>query len=435
MRAITFALAVFGIVQGAQAQEFAPFRFGMSPDEAQAATRGNQWSAETWGSLHILSGRPSIEIASLDFAPRLHFREQRLIRVTLAARGLLSAAQDCRTIYEFVVHDVEVQLGALNGAAAPGEYGPAFSESETPVGSVMRYYAHGEPAMFLGYANQRGEHWVEATAFAKSRSSGEVECSIELDLHVEPVPTLAAVTPPTEAQLAAAEQVAHPRWDAQPDSRAYELTYPYFAIAQGVSGHGVLDCLVIEDGRINCVVKSEEPAGWAFGQAALAASRHYRIAPEVDGAATLGKRVEVTVRFNTGAAQNPAGGAPETPRPDPAREQLLALAAQAPTEAEVAAAPLLEGAIFIEQPDGQDYARHYPRAALDADIEGRVVLNCLIRDGGFLRCRIESEDPAGQDFGLASLGVARAFRVPEQINGAPTVGKRIRRTIVWRLGR
>jgi hypothetical protein len=435
MRSIVFALAVIGIAQGASAQELEPFRLGMTPDQARAAAPGAQWRTEDWGDLHMLYAGPSIEVASLPLAPRLHFREGRLTRVVLAVRGLLPSATTCMSMHDLMVRDVERRVGPLDGPAAPGEYGQTFSASTTPGGSHIRAYAHGEPAMVIAHANRRGEHWFEATAFARARSAGEVECSIELELHVEPVAAIAALTPPTQVQLEAAVPIMAPAWDVTPNSRAFELTYPYFAIAQGISGHGVIDCLVIEGGQINCVVKEEQPAGWRFGDAALAQSRYYRIAPMVDGAPTIGKRVEVTVRFNTGMAENPAGGRPSTPRPEPSREQLEALAAQAPSVEELAAAPLLEGATFIEQPDAQDYAAHYPRRALDNGIEGRVVLNCLVRDGGYLRCRVESEEPANMEFGLASLGVTRAFRVPEEISGEPTVGKRVRRTIVWRLGR
>jgi hypothetical protein len=105
----------------------------------------------------------------------------------------------------------------------------------------------------------------------------------------------------------------------------------------------------------------------------------------------------------------------------------------APSAAELEAAELLSGARFIEQPAGDDYAAHYPSYAMEQDIEGRVTLGCLVKADGYLRCAAESEEPAALGFAAAALRVSRQFRVDQAVDGAPTVGRRIRRTLVFRL--
>jgi hypothetical protein len=106
----------------------------------------------------------------------------------------------------------------------------------------------------------------------------------------------------------------------------------------------------------------------------------------------------------------------------------------APTAAELEAAALLTGLRFIEQPDGADFARWYPVEAMRDGVEGRATLDCLVADDGYLRCLIASEEPLGRGFGEAAQQIAVRFRAAPEHEGAPTAGKRVRRTIVFRLG-
>jgi hypothetical protein len=107
--------------------------------------------------------------------------------------------------------------------------------------------------------------------------------------------------PPTEAQLAAAPETAT-EWAirAGPDARTRHVFE-----AMGYVGRVRvrLDCLVIEEQRVNCAVQSE--AGGMHWRRALAESRFNRILPVIDGQPTLGRRVQFTVRYDL------AGSAPE----------------------------------------------------------------------------------------------------------------------------
>jgi TonB family protein len=112
-----------------------------------------------------------------------------------------------------------------------------------------------------------------------------------------------------------------------------------------------------------------------------------------------------------------------------------AVAVDIPTAAELeAATPLGTPATWIERPDGSDFARHYPVEAMRNETEGRVALDCLIKADGYLRCAVASEEPAGEGFGDAALQIATRFRVAPEAEGESAVGKRIRQSILFRLG-
>src|SRR5688500_15942595 len=104
--------------------------------------------------------------------------------------------------------------------------------------------------------------------------------------------------------------------------------------------------------------------------------------------------------------------------------------------AQVAQAPEpFEGAWFDMQPDGRDYARLYPPAAMDQNIQGAVIMCCVVREDRYLQCGAALEWPEGHGFGRASEEVSREFRMSEESYATfrQTPGNWLRRTIVWRL--
>ena len=64
---------------------------------------------------------------------------------------------------------------------------------------------------------------------------------------------------------------------------------------------------------------------------------------------------------------------------------------------------------WLEQP--RNLTRYYPLRAIDRDIEGDVVLNCLVRVTGLLDCEVVSESPEGWGFSQAALRIAGAYRI------------------------
>ena len=92
-------------------------------------------------------------------------------------------------------------------------------------------------------------------------------------------------------------------------------------------------------------------------------------------------------------------------------------------------------ALWRRSPDSIDFDRHYPRRALNEGVQGRVVVEGLIRrDGRLEACRIVVETPEEYGFGEATLRVAAKLRVkPVNRSGANIIGARLRIPLVWRV--
>jgi TonB family protein len=83
--------------------------------------------------------------------------------------------------------------------------------------------------------------------------------------------------------------------------RSMASYYPAEARRDHIAGVAALDCIVAADGRVDCQVADERPADLGFARAAIAASRHYRLAPRTrDGAPTAGGRVHMCFTFEPG---------------------------------------------------------------------------------------------------------------------------------------
>jgi protein TonB len=64
----------------------------------------------------------------------------------------------------------------------------------------------------------------------------------------------------------------------------------------------------------------------------------------------------------------------------------------------------------VVAPKGE--VRFYPSRAQRAEIEGEVVMECVVTpEGRPLKCRILSETPAGWEFGEATFRLAHKFKV------------------------
>jgi protein TonB len=100
------------------------------------------------------------------------------------------------------------------------------------------------------------------------------------------------ITPPTDIGPAT---ITDPRWLAVP--RDLTRYYPRRAIQMNIEGSATLDCLVDTGGRLACAVVAETPSSWGFGQAALAISRDYRMAPALRDGRPVAGRYRMRVPF------------------------------------------------------------------------------------------------------------------------------------------
>ena len=68
--------------------------------------------------------------------------------------------------------------------------------------------------------------------------------------------------------------------------------------------------------------------------------------------------------------------------------------------------------------------RYYPPRAIERNIEGEVLLDCLVDVAGLLDCRVVSESPNGWGFAAAAQRIARAHRmIPATRDGVAVQGR------------
>ncbi len=92
-------------------------------------------------------------------------------------------------------------------------------------------------------------------------------------------------------------QVQRVPWaEKQPTASDYRDTYPAQALSEGIEGAVRLLCTVTEARTLDCVVHSEDPAEFGFGDAALALSRLYVVNAD-EPRAPIGARVIVPIRY------------------------------------------------------------------------------------------------------------------------------------------
>lgn len=77
-----------------------------------------------------------------------------------------------------------------------------------------------------------------------------------------------------------APMVFHPSWETEPSPAQIVRHYPREALAQNISGIGVLCCTARADRSIECAVSSEWPEGRGFGAASARASAGYRLSEQ-----------------------------------------------------------------------------------------------------------------------------------------------------------
>lgn len=114
---------------------------------------------------------------------------------------------------------------------------------------------------------------------------------------VTPVEINAPVAPPPPP---APPQIRNPTWMQKPTGDQLARLYPKRAATRGIGGSATLDCRVTVTGSVNaCVVLRESPAGYGFGEAALASSRYFKLNPRtVDGQVIEGAKVQIPMGFN-----------------------------------------------------------------------------------------------------------------------------------------
>jgi protein TonB len=74
--------------------------------------------------------------------------------------------------------------------------------------------------------------------------------------------------------------------------------FPREAVEARLDGRAVLLCAIDPGGGLRCLVQSETPEGWGFGEAALRIGSHFRVAERLpDGRTTAGGALRLPIRF------------------------------------------------------------------------------------------------------------------------------------------
>jgi protein TonB len=76
---------------------------------------------------------------------------------------------------------------------------------------------------------------------------------------------------------------------------------------------------------------------------------------------------------------------------------------------------------------------YYPRRALQNEINGDVMLDCLVAITGALRCSVISETPEQWGFGAAALRIAGDYRMEPAIRNGVAVEGRYRMRVPFRV--
>ncbi|MDX2235491.1 MAG: hypothetical protein NW200_13420 [Hyphomonadaceae bacterium] len=122
--------------------------------------------------------------------------------------------------------------------------------------------------------------------------------SLQNDVGPVAIAAPAQILPPSPPPAAKAGPTVRPRWARRPSERDMAAAFPANAQRLNIEGRVVLDCLIGTDLAVRCRTRSETPAGYGFGAAALRVAQQFRAAPTLmDGRPAAGERAQVSLIF------------------------------------------------------------------------------------------------------------------------------------------
>ena len=91
-------------------------------------------------------------------------------------------------------------------------------------------------------------------------------------------------------------------WENAPSADDILAVYPTKAYYSWTDGRVVLNCLILPKRSLDCVVQSETPPAFGFGEAALSLSHIFVVRPvEKDPRLRIGSRIVVPIEFQAEA--------------------------------------------------------------------------------------------------------------------------------------
>ena len=115
-----------------------------------------------------------------------------------------------------------------------------------------------------------------------------------------------ALAAPVSATLrtpASAKTVTNPDWLRKPSADDISRYYPDLAQRRDIGGRVRVQCRLANDGVLNdCVVLSETPAGYGFGEAALNVASRFQMRPGTRDGQPIAGQIVVPIVFSPEAA-------------------------------------------------------------------------------------------------------------------------------------
>jgi TonB family protein len=163
--------------------------------------------------------------------------------------------------------------------------------------------------------------------------------------------------------------------------------WPGVARANHVEGWANISCVVSLYGRLdNCNVAQESQPGLGFGEGAMRVKDMYRFLPGTKDTMSVSMRMTFQVRFECKTRCTPFK------LPEDFVGKLVS-------------------ASWTQTPSASDLAAASPKGLQAGHPPARALLFCRLRaDGSANRCRVMSEEPAGQGVGAAALALVPQFK-------------------------
>ena len=194
--------------------------------------------------------------------------------------------------------------------------------------------------------------------------------------------------PPT-SRIVDGHSVTDAAWDTKPSRADVLAVFPERAATLGVGGTGGVACTVGADGhQRDCGVAGEEPAGFGFGDAAMALVPAMRFKPATRDGLSVESRIRIPIRFDPPALPDGVGSGAAAWRASPSAAQVVAV---------------------------------YPAGALKARRSGKGVIRCTVRGGALGACTPQGDD--ADRFSRAAIKLSGAFLMDDAfIGGGATNG-------------
>ena len=113
---------------------------------------------------------------------------------------------------------------------------------------------------------------------------------------------------PASPPPAPARQVTNPDWLRKPSPDDIARYYPIAAQRRDIGGRVRVQCRLANDGVLNdCVVLSETPPGYGFGEAALNVATRFQMRPGLRDGRPIAGQIIIPIVFSPGPGSPPSG--------------------------------------------------------------------------------------------------------------------------------